>query len=394
MSAPRVLMLLEAFPPDYTGAGLQALALCKALQRRGQPVAVLCAGPEPGVAEDRVQGVPVTRLGVPFERRAKEFAMRAGRRLVRTRGDWDIVHVHGLNRAAYAGIACARVLGKRSVLKFTLLGSDDPRVVQEARLSALKLWALRRADRYIATSSALAEQVRNSPLDSDRLRIIPNGVELDRFAPVDASVRARLREELFEARGWRGATGLAVYCGSIEARKGLDTLAEAWKQAAARCPGARLLCVGPALPGNTGFAGRIERAFAETGGTAALGGPADDVADILHAADVFVLPSRAEGLPNALLEAQAAGLACIATDLPGVTTDLIAPEETGLLAPLDDAGALAAGLVRLFENESLRLALGRRARAAVQGFSIDAVADEYAALYERLMSGGRKVQKA
>jgi glycosyltransferase involved in cell wall biosynthesis len=110
-----------------------------------------------------------------------------------------------------------------------------------------------------------------------------------------------------------------------------------------------------------------------------------DVPSYLQASDVFVLPSRREGLPNALLEAMAAGLPCIAADLPGITRWLLEDGESGWLVPPGDVEALERALVTLLEDRERAAQLGARARRRVEALcSIDAVAAAYLDIYTRL----------
>src|SRR5207248_6706065 len=94
-------------------------------------------------------------------------------------------------------------------------------------------------------------------------------------------------------------------------------------------------------------------------------GIVDDVPAQLLQADIFVLPSQAEGLSNAVLEAMAHSLACIATNVGG-TPDLMRDGDTGLLVPVNDIDRLAAALARLAADPGLREQLGQRARRQVE----------------------------
>jgi glycosyltransferase involved in cell wall biosynthesis len=110
----------------------------------------------------------------------------------------------------------------------------------------------------------------------------------------------------------------------------------------------------------------------------------DDVLVYLQAADLFVLPSRAEGLSNALLEAMAAGLPVVATRVGG-TADVIISGENGLLVPPEDASALAEALTSLFQNTARKEELGCAARRTVETrYAISSVAACYLELYQRL----------
>jgi glycosyltransferase involved in cell wall biosynthesis len=104
-----------------------------------------------------------------------------------------------------------------------------------------------------------------------------------------------------------------------------------------------------------------------------------------RAADVFVLPSLREGLPNALLEAMACGLASIASRLPGVTDSVVTDGVDGLLVEPAGREALAAALGRLLGDADLRRRLGCAARQTVEArFSLPSIASRYISLYEEL----------
>ena len=161
---------------------------------------------------------------------------------------------------------------------------------------------------------------------------------------------------------------------------GLDeVLLEAWKHVARQHPAAVLVSVG----------GRPEeaQALARTGGERIRFVPAvDHVLPYYQAADVFVLPSLAEGLSNALLEAQACGIPAVATRVGG-TPDVVEEPRNGLLVAPGDAAGLAEALGRLIADAAARARMGREAVALSRRFAMPHVVERYAALYEHLLRG-------
>jgi glycosyltransferase involved in cell wall biosynthesis len=108
----------------------------------------------------------------------------------------------------------------------------------------------------------------------------------------------------------------------------------------------------------------------------------------LQQADIFVLPSRAEGISNALLEAMAAGLPAVVSQIPG-NVDVIEHEKNGLHFTVDDPHSLADSLLTVLTQADLRGQLGRQARQRVENdFSLNYVADRYIALYQTLLADG------
>jgi glycosyltransferase involved in cell wall biosynthesis len=135
------------------------------------------------------------------------------------------------------------------------------------------------------------------------------------------------------------------------------------------------------------------RAEAERRGRAGkliLTGQLHDVDRHFRLADVFVLPSRREGLPVALMEAMSCGLPCVASLLPGATDTLIVDGVSGRLVPVGDVEAFAAAIADLLRNPERAAALGMAARAIVlDRFASDKVADRWLQCYEAVSTGPR-----
>jgi glycosyltransferase involved in cell wall biosynthesis len=124
---------------------------------------------------------------------------------------------------------------------------------------------------------------------------------------------------------------------------------------------------------------------AELAGAAELLGERSDVPELLAAADVFVLPSRSEGLPLSVIEAMAAGLPVVASRVGGVP-ELVAGGETGMLVPPGDPEALAAALRALLDDAERRRALGAAGRRRAEAhFDLPAFRAAHVELYERLL---------
>ncbi|MBT4511477.1 MAG: glycosyltransferase, partial [Chloroflexi bacterium] len=117
-------------------------------------------------------------------------------------------------------------------------------------------------------------------------------------------------------------------------------------------------------------------------------GKVDNPQDWLRAADIFVLPSVREGLPNALLEAMSCGLACVASRLDGITDRVLSygnEEAAGLLFVPDNPRVLAAAIGSLAASGDLRDLLGQRARAKIENeYRLEAVAETYTRLIRKL----------
>jgi sugar transferase (PEP-CTERM/EpsH1 system associated) len=233
--------------------------------------------------------------------------------------------------------------------------------------------------RHLCVSEDLREWlVRDVGVASERVECIPNGVDTRRFRPRRAD-EARLLPPGFLAPG-----GLAFgTAGRLAAIKDLPNVIRAFARVVTAHPGARLAIVGDGEERAKCEAlvreHRLERSVW-------LAGERSDVPQVLRALDVFVLGSRGEGMPNAVLEAMATGLPVVATRVGG-TPELVVPE-TGRLVPPGDPEALADAMIAYARDDEARALAGRAARArATDAFDLDAMARAYQRAYESACSG-------
>ena len=224
----------------------------------------------------------------------------------------------------------------------------------------LRRLTYRRADLVLANSRAgVAALARFVP--AERLVFAPNPL----LPPPPGPPAAK-----------RGPCFLAV--GRLHPQKAYDVLLDAFAILAPQFPDWRLVALGDGelrsgLAARTQALGLAERVDW-------LGQQADPW-PWLRAADAFVLPSRFEGTPNALLEAMSCGVPPIVSDATAGALEYVAEGETGLIVPVNDAGALAAAMARLAGDAALRARLGEAARRRVAALSFA----EAVAAWERLL---------
>ena len=152
--------------------------------------------------------------------------------------------------------------------------------------------------------------------------------------------------------------------------KGFDLLVEAMPALLAAVPGAHAVVIGDG-PEGVALASLAERLGVSA--RVRLHGPSTDPATILAAADVLAAPSRNEGMGRALVEAMALGVPVVGTDVGGIPS-VVGDDQAGRLIPPDDVSALAAALIELGRDESVRAKLAEVARARAESFSTE-VAD-------------------
>ena len=250
-------------------------------------------------------------------------------------------------------------------------------------------WQFPLLDCLIVQSSLMQQTLRDKGCRG-RIEIIPNGVDTSRFKPApDAKARNAVRHTL----GIGEAAPVIIYVGAVEPRKGSDLLFSAWAKLARRCEEAHLLVVGPRLdladPALAAFHNKLEDLLTISAARERVHfvGKVENVETYLQTADLFVFPSRREGFPNVVLEAMAAGLPVITTPFYGLSAELGRPGEHYLLAAYD-AADLCRLMERVLANKPLAAELGRAGRGWVMArMDIEAVLDQYAALYRELVAG-------
>ena len=323
------------------------LPTMRALRARGHEVVGVCAeGPhlDPVRQEGfRVEALPFARSLSPTAHWRAFWQMVA---LIR-RERPDVVHAH-MPISGFLARVAARVAGVPKVA-YTCHGylfNQEGAWLRRAGGLAMEWIGGRLTDVYMTVSAEEAQDARRLRIHAGAVAV-GNGRNPALFRP-DPETRARLRTEMGVAPG----TVAVVIVSRIVAPKGYIELL-----AAMRNVPAELWVVGDRLPSDRGedLSPHFDR-FAETGRLRLLG-YRSDVAAILAAADIFVLPSHFEGLPMSVIEAMLTGLPVVATDIHGPREQVV-PEQTGLLVPVRDPAALAASLRRLAQDEPLRARMG------------------------------------
>jgi glycosyltransferase involved in cell wall biosynthesis len=322
------------------------------------------------------------------------FALRTLLHLSRSRPRPDLIHVHGANDALHAAWALGRVFGVPTLFEMTLMGVDDPQTVRTSknRFASLRYAVYRRFRGYVAMSPALAEAYRAAGMPEAKLRMIPQGVDVEKYLP--ANDRPALRREL----GVVDDRPVLVFLGSLIRRKGVDVLLSAWRRIHPAHPAAELWLVGRDRFDDEPAAEQFLNHCLESLPAAALArvrrfGVREDPQRLLQAADVFLFPSRREGFGTAIIEAMACALPCVVAALPGITEYIFtAPAagaaESGVVVPQEDAEALAKAALSLLADPARAAAVGAAARGRVrERFAMERIADEYLAWYGELVGG-------
>lgn len=386
MTPLRVALVSRRYWPQTGGAETFTASLASELRRQGHLPRVVTAQWESSWPTEVVhREIPVTRLAQPQIRGwgTIRYLHALSRWLRQHQGELDAVIVSTLRHEAYATVATLRRARVPVLLRAEGAGeSGDVAWQRTARFGGRVKSACLAAEAIIAPSAVIEDELSLAGYPRDRIHWIPAGV---------ASVPPRSREDRLAARRAVADANmslemvpeapLVVYAGRLEESKGLADLVVAWETIACQQPNARAWLVGEGPFREPLYELMVNRGLHHQ---MFLPGAFDDVAGVLEAADLFVHPAHETGLSLAVLEAMAAGVPIIASDIPA-HRELLTHEEHALLVPPRHPSALATAIERLLGESALaeRLASAARARVA-STCSLEQMAQRYLDLIERL----------
>jgi glycosyltransferase involved in cell wall biosynthesis len=403
----RLLVAAPTYYPFYSGAAERFRRYLPRLSTRGIDVTVFAGTPTVEKANDaslttywtrfpvgqllpreQIDGVPVYRVRLPDGgdfRRNRWFT-----RGVRAFSQDAAVAPNVIQMFAPTALAIPDL--------WLLKRSGVPVVATRTMMPALSLNPIKRRIRETVTrlpsgfvtcevvgSHAMLDAFRRTGIRG-RMEIIPHGVDTERFRPArDENERQSMRLRLSIS----DRAVLILFAGSIEPRKGVHRLLQAWCRLAARRPDLHLVVAGPRWEGNAQtrtYNQRLESLVKGCEGRSRLHFPGrvHNIQELMRAADLFVLPSSREGMPNVMAEAMASGLPVVATPFIGLSREF---GEDGIhyVTTGFEPEAMARDMADLLDEPERRASIGRDGRAWVKRYlNVDTSIDRYVALYQEL----------
>jgi glycosyltransferase involved in cell wall biosynthesis len=321
---------------------------------------------------------------LPLRRTYDLNALKMGMRLARYihREKVDIVHSFFASSDLWGG-AIAKLSGRPA-----LVSSRRDMGFQRTTKHRLAYRALHGMfDRVITVSEQVRKfSIEQDALDPAKVVTIYNAVEL----PKQRSETAR--RETRELLGIDASAQVIVSVGNLRHVKGFDMLLRAAARVCREHPKAVFLIAGGAVAAEPGYPAQLQALSTSLGIAHKIKflGAVEDVTPVLQASDVFCLLSRSEGFSNALLEAMACGLACIATRVGG-NCEALQDRHNGFLVEWDDCEAAADRMLELLRDPALAERLGACARESVErSFSPKAVMSQLVQVYESLLNQFRR----
>ena len=352
---------------DPAGAERIVADLAKRIPARGFSVSVVCLEDERASVGAELSAAGVAVHGLRLSRRrtlACANALRA--RLPKTRP--LIVHAHLFHanmaaRFAFSGIPKGERAGIH-VLNTIHVAERRFRPWQFAMDRATAAHA--RAEVCVSRAVARFQQEKTG-LPEAFFRVIENGISLERFYPPETAV----------------PTQRILSVGRLDPQKNYPLLLQAWKTVSAAFPRATLSIAGSG-PEESTLKGICRKSGFQN---VQFLGFVQDIPALMRESSIYVQPSAWEGFGLAVAEAMACALPPIVTDVDSLP-EVVTHGKTGLVVPKDDAGVLAGALISLLSDPAHASALGAAARAeAIKRFSVERMADDYAALYDELLDG-------
>jgi glycosyltransferase involved in cell wall biosynthesis len=382
-----ILMITGVYLPEINGAVRQCTQLINNLKDSINYSVLTGTNNESCHGQFNVEGISVTKV---YINKSSKFKYVVGivnfyNFLISILKNIDLVHIHGFsNRNAIAILICI-IFKKRVIIKMTSYGYDDPMSIK--KLSFLSWNIFKCCHAYIGISPAFSKSYKKTGQLESKYNFIPNGVDLIRYNKINSNDRKILRLKY----GFSAQDLIFIFVGHFSPEKRPMLLYKAWVKLLEKEICAKLIFIGRTRE----YFEVDERIIDEIKLDALQRGilhmihfveETHHVDEFMKIADVFVLPSMREGLPNVLLEAMACALPCIVSELPGVTDWLIEDGKTGEILRSDVPEVLTEKLMSFVAEPGQHISIGLAARKEMErNFSCTATSQAVLDLYSKIM---------
>jgi glycosyltransferase involved in cell wall biosynthesis len=400
LSNPKVCIFTETYHPVIGGGETQARALAESLVSNGFPVIVLTRRSDASLQKfERSGGVTVYRLPPVGKQHLKKWGLLLSSipALIKLCRHYDLILVSGFRVTGMAGVMVGKLLGKHSILKADSLGEMSgefftaglakwrlrPASVLVRIFLLLRNMIVKRADAFVAISSAVKGELAIHGVNRKAVHMIPNSVDTELFHPVSRQERQEIRAIL----GLPSDDMIVTFTGRLVSYKGLPLLLRVWQEIQRRHANVSLLLVGSGgldiHNSETELkefvtANCLEHSIRFIGGV-------HNVYEYLQASDLFVFPTESEAFGISLIEAMACGLPVVSTSVGGIR-DILQHRVNGLAVNPGDFQELYDALDTLLTDHALADNLGRAARQTVEEkYSETSVTAKYVALFRSIV---------
>lgn len=382
-----VIIVCFKYPPIYSGYGRQLKLIVDKILSENDKIrfTVLTGFRESQIKNEKIRVIPL--LG-EYEKKERDtnvypFAFEVFKWLLKNRKSVSLIHCIKAGPEALSSNLISKIFRIPLLVKVAQdeLSSREFKNKNILRRGFIKARQklIGTANYFIAISDEIAVNIKNIKGKNTEIFRIPNGVETDKFKPVDDSEKKLIRQEL----RLNVEENIVLYIGAINSRKGIPEFLDALERINLLDPFTVVIC-GPVLE-DINFTNRVNSINSSPSRvTVNYMGTIENPEDYMRASDIFILPSHSEGLPNVLLEAGASGLALIATDIGG-SREIVIDNENGILVPVGDDYKIEQAIIKLIKDKNVQTKFKKKSREHItEHFSVDSVNQEYSELYNKI----------
>ena len=298
-------------------------------------------------SREDLNSIDLVRLHAPF--RWLEIIIR----LLTTHKDIDVFYIIGTPQFAVWAILMAGLLHKPVVLALT----GKAEIFDRNKNWRNKIFS--KCDHYIATTREIQRGfIELGGISAEKVTVLAHGIDTKKYPQSNEEKRRKLKL----AHNLTEDTNVLLFCARVVINKGIDTVMKFWPTIHSKIPNAKLFVVGG---GKTEILEELRALSKQLDDSIVVTGEMEKPQEFYQMADVYVFPSRHEGLPTSLIEAMSSGLPAVVSDIGGCE-DLIFNDETGYRIYSEDAEGFAEKILKLFNNPQLCQRLGNNASKYVR----------------------------
>ena len=293
-------------------------------------------------ARENLNGIDLIRLHAPF--RWLEIILR----LITTHRNIDSFYILGTPKFAVWAVIMAKLLGKPVTMALTR--RDE--IFDTSLNWRNKIFS--KCDQYVAISHEIERGfIQNSKISPNKVTVLPQGIDTLKYTSPSIDLKQKLKQQF----GLQDDTPVVLFCARVVIGKGIDTLMKVWVEIHKKIPNAKLFVVGGGL---YELLTELKELSKKLDNSIEVIGEVDNPQEYYQVADVYIFPSRQEGLPTTLIEAMSSGLPAVVSDIGGCE-DLTFNDKTGYRVNSEDTKGFIDRTVQLLENPKLRRQFSKNA---------------------------------
>ena len=399
----KICIFTETYYPVVGGGETQARLLAEGLITNGHSVIVLTRRSDEALRQHENYGdLNVYRLAPTGSGQLKKWGLLLSSlpALFRLRDQYDLIFVSGYRIIGLTAVLVGKLFRKPVILKADSQGEMSGEFFESGlrkfgasqQSLPFRLFLgfrnviLKKADAFSATSPEIASEWVSNKVPLDKIYLIPNGVDTNRFAPVGAEQRSFLREKLNLSQ----SATIVIFTGRLVSYKGLPLLLKVWKEIQCKHENVLLLLAGTGGLDIHNCETELREYVKSTGleKDVIFLGAVQNVPEYLQAADLFAFPTENDAFPSSIVEAMACALPVVTTPVGAIKT-IVTHRETGLLVQPRNFEQLFEALDVMLSDKELASRLGQAAWQAVQNqYAAGNVTEQYLSLFQTTLQSG------